>query len=967
MENNLVTFNPEEGEISLNCARILVDHGDFAGVRIAASFLSKDFEMVIGSALSLITYEESLTEVMDKHCVIVGTIESSRLIQSLIREGKLIVDDIRGRWESFVMAVIDSPLKNVKKSLVIAGSDKRGAIYGIYTLSEQIGVSPWYWWADVVPAKRADIFIRPGRVQDGPPSVKHRGIFINDEAPSLTGWVLEKFGPKYNVEFYKKVYELLLRLKANFLWPAMWPGYPNPGNSFFADDALNQKTADEWGVVVSTSHHEPMQRAMAEWFAENPEGSWSWIKSREKIQKYFRDGASRAHSYESYITLGMRGDGDRAMTVDDPPAALREILQYQRSVIKDVHGAPDKPKQLLALYKEVQEYFEKGLVVPNDVTILFADDNFGNIRRLPVGIEGDRAGRAGIYFHLEYVGEPRSYKWINSNSCGKIWQQLHLAYSKGADQIWVFNVGDIKPLELPITFAMKMAWDIDSIPRDNFQSFLQGFSRQNFPPSISAQSAQLLYQSDRLLALRKHEHIEHNTFSILNYNEAKNIVDAWEMLLNRAEELYKGLEVKDRAAFFELILHPIKASFVYTKLRVSQAKNRLFGLQRRNQTNKIAQQVLDLFDTDFDLSEEYHSLLGGKWNHMLRQPHFGYRETWHAPSRDMIDGLCYVQTRQDSNPIVGQMGIAVEGTQGTRPGLTNEESDRTHPSRGDLIPGLTLPPLEPYGQTVRKFEIYRRGTASFTWNVSVPYDWIKTSPSSGILNSETNDATVHIEVDWSGAPADVNETVQIAISSSVGDYEHVHLPVIRRELPIDSFTGYVESDGCISMPATHPSQPANDSHYQIFPFLGRTEFGAVGTNYFKTSSSAADTEFLQYDVYIFSDTTQSPKLTLYFTMTLDTNLSDPLTYEVVVDEKNYGDLRLIKDSLKIGDLPPGWNEAVQDCVWTRTLDLHEPLRPGRHVIKIRFYKQNLFLEKLVLDLGGVRESYLGPPASTFVE
>jgi hypothetical protein len=514
---------------------------------------------------------------------------------------------------------------------------------------------------------------------------------------------------------------------------------------------------------------------------------------------------------------------------------------------------------------------------------------------------------------------------------------------------------------------MKMGWDIKSVPMNNFQSFFQGFSRQNFPPSISAQSAQILYQTDRLLALRKHEHIEHDTFSILNYNEAENIVNAWGVLLNQAEELYARLQGQDRVAFFELVLHPIKASSIYTRLRVSQAKNRLFGLQRRNETNKQAQGVLDLFHADFDLSEEYNSLLGGKWNHMLRQPHYGYRETWHAPSRDMIDGLCYVQTRQDSNPIVGHMGIAVEGTKGIRPGLTNEESDRTHPSRGDLVPGLTLPPLETYGQNARYFEIYRRGTAVFTWNVSLPYDWIKASSSFGTLDNDTNDARVYIKVDWNSAPPDVNKTVQIIVSSSVGDYEHVHLPVIRREVPIESFTGFVENDGCISIPATRFSRPASGSQYQILPFLGRTELGAVGINHVKKISSFADAGFLEYDIYVFSNQTKSPKLSFYFTMTLDTDTSGPLTYEVMVDDKSYGKLRLIQDPPMIGDLPPGWNKAVQDCVWTKTLDLHEALQTGRHVIKVRLCNQNLLLEKLVVDLGGVRESYLGPPPSTFLE
>lgn len=514
---------------------------------------------------------------------------------------------------------------------------------------------------------------------------------------------------------------------------------------------------------------------------------------------------------------------------------------------------------------------------------------------------------------------------------------------------------------------MKMAWNINSIPMDNFQSFFNDFSRQNFPQSVSTQSAQLLHQTDRLLALRKHEHIEHDTFSILNYREAEKIVDDWDVLLNEAEKLYASLQDQDQAAFFELVLHPIKASSIYTKLRVSQAKNRLFGMQRRNETNKLAQEVLNLFDADFDLGEKYHSLLGGKWNHMLRQPHYGYRETWHAPSRDMIDGLCYVQTRQSSNPIVGEMGISVEGTPGIRPGLTNEESDRTHPSRGDLVPGLTLPPLETYGEKMRYFEIFRRGTSVFRWEVSLPYDWIKASPSCGTLDNNTNDTRVYIQVDWSNAPLGFTKTVQITVSSSLGDYEHVHLPLFHRELPTESFTGFVESDGCISIPATQFSPSTNGSQYRILPFLGRTEFGAVEADRVGKIPSPTDLDFLEYEFYVFTRQTRSPKLILYFTTTLDTDKLDPLTYEIMVDNEFYGEMRLIEDAPNVGDLPPGWIKAVQDCVWTRKIDFHETLQTGKHVIKVRLCNQNLLLEKLVVDLGGVRESYLGPPPSTFVK
>jgi hypothetical protein len=346
-----------------------------------------------------------------------------------------------------------------------------------------IGLRSWYWWADVPVKTSPNIYALNVKTTQGPPAVKYRGIFINDEAPALSAWVHEKYGPKYNSEFYKRVFELLLRLKANLLWPAMWFGFPHPGNSFFVDDPLNQKLADDYGIVISTSHHEPMQRAMNEWFDtpyKQPENSWSWVKNKEKITRYFEEGAQRAANFESLITIGMRGDGDREMNVENPQEVLKEILATQRKIIKDAYAREDAVPQLIALYKEVQEYYENGLEVPEDVTLLFADDNFGTIRRLPTESEQKRKGGAGIYYHLEYVGEPRSYKWLDSNSLGKVWHQLDQAHRSGADEIWIFNVGDIKPLEVPLTFVMSLAWDVNSWKFGDLPAFFHQFSASIF-------------------------------------------------------------------------------------------------------------------------------------------------------------------------------------------------------------------------------------------------------------------------------------------------------------------------------------------------------------------------------------------------------------------------------------------------------------------------------------------------------
>jgi hypothetical protein len=290
---------------------------------------------------------------------------------------------------------------------VIAGSDKRGTIYGIYEISEQIGVSPWYWWADVPVARRDSIHIRPGRVVVDSPVVRYRGIFLNDEAPALTGWVHEKFGA-FNHEFYAHVFELLLRLRANYIWPAMW--LPR---AFADDDPGNARLADEYGIVMGTSHHEPMMRAHDEWnrFGKGP---WDYSKNDAVLREFWRGGYERSKNYETITTLGMRGDGDEAMSEETNTALLERIVADQRAIISVISGKPlSEVPQLWALYKEVQGYYERGMRVPDDVTLLWCDDNWGNIRRLPTPAERARPGGAGVYNHFDYVGGPRNYKWMN--------------------------------------------------------------------------------------------------------------------------------------------------------------------------------------------------------------------------------------------------------------------------------------------------------------------------------------------------------------------------------------------------------------------------------------------------------------------------------------------------------------------------------------------------------------------------
>ena len=361
---------------------IFTDDSDYALVQKAAELLQQDIQLVTDKRPGLI---HALSP-GGRNVIIIGSIEKSGLIRQLINNP----DSLRGRWEAYQVQVIHHPLKGIDNALVIAGSDRRGTAYGVFELSRQMGVSPWYWWADVPVKKRAAVFVKDGVFRSGSPSVKYRGIFLNDEAPALSGWVHEKLGG-FNHRFYEKVFELLLRLKANYLWPAMW------GNAFNNDDTLNPVLADEYGIVMGTSHQEPMNQATEHWRKEHKD-AWDYRTNDSVLRAFWKEGMTNMGNRETVVTLGMRGNGDEPMTEGTAIELLERIVRDQRKIIEDVTGKPvNETPQDWALYKEVQDYYDKGMRVPDDVTLLLSDDNWGNIRRLPVLSDKPRIGGYGIY------------------------------------------------------------------------------------------------------------------------------------------------------------------------------------------------------------------------------------------------------------------------------------------------------------------------------------------------------------------------------------------------------------------------------------------------------------------------------------------------------------------------------------------------------------------------------------------
>ena len=548
-----------------NPISLLLDETDDIGVQIAAKALQKDFKMVSGKEAKI------LNEPSEKSVVIIGTLES-KYIKQIIKNKKLDKKELEGKYEKYIMTTIANPVEGVDEALVIAGSDKRGTIYGIYELSEQIGVSPWYDWADVPVYEQKNISLAKGTYTAGEPAVKYRGIFLNDEAPCLTGWVKNTYGTDFgDHRFYARVFELILRLRGNFMWPAMW------GWAFYADDPLNSKTADDMGVVMSTSHHEPMARNHQEWTRNRSKygNIWDYNQNPEGLTTFFREGIERAKDTEDIITIGMRGDGDAELAGSDEDniRMMEGLFEDQRQIIKEVTGKPaKKTPQVWALYKEVQTYYNKGLRVPDDVIILLSDDNWGDIRRLPNAEEQKHPGGWGMYYHVDYVGAPRNSKWLNVTPVQHLWEQMQLTYDYGVDKIWVLNVGDLKPMEYPITLFLDMAWNPTEFNAENLLDHVYEFCKEAFGEDQAKEAARLLNLVSKYNGRITPEMLDATTYN-LETGEFKQVCDDYARLEVAALRQYMELDSKAKDAYQQLILFPIQAMANLYDMYYAQAMN----------------------------------------------------------------------------------------------------------------------------------------------------------------------------------------------------------------------------------------------------------------------------------------------------------------------------------------------------------------------------------------------------------
>ena len=637
-----ITFQSAQGTLQLRDVSISYADGEHSCVQIAAANLLRDFEQVTG-----VKPQRGGNDAR----VVIGTVGSNPQIDQWVKQG--LLKDLKGKTEKYI-------IKTIGKQLVIAGSDKRGTVYGIYELSRQIGVSPWYYWADVPVVKHPELYVKEGEYTDGEPAVRYRGLFLNDEAPCLTTWVKNTFGTNYGGhQFYEKVFELILRLKGNYLWPAMW------GWAFYADDPENLKTADKMGVMMGTSHHEPMARNHQEYARDRKGwGAWNYSTNKENLDRFFREGIERMKGTDDIVTIGMRGDGDEAMGNGTDTKLLETIIDNQRRIIKEVTKRPAKETpQIWALYKEVQDYYDAGLRVPDDVTVLLCDDNWGNVRRLPTAEEQKRKGGWGLYYHVDYVGAPRNTKWINVTPIQNMWEQLQLAYNGGIQKLWILNVGDLKPMEYPIQLFMDMAWNPNKYKVDNLLCHTYEFCAESFGEDQACEASQILNLVSKYNGRITSEMLDASAYTT---DEFAQVVGEYQALEVRALRQFITLKPEAKDAYRQIILFPVQAMGAVYEMYYAQAMNLKLAALGDPEANCWAERCRHAFKRDSLLNLQYNKeIAGGKWDGMMIQKHISYR-TWNDNfPADVVPMLKKVETSAQGptfSPADGYISIEAEHT-----------------------------------------------------------------------------------------------------------------------------------------------------------------------------------------------------------------------------------------------------------------------------------------------------------------
>lgn len=935
-------------------ASVYYDTQDYTVVKTAVGLFATDVQKVSGQPLSVGTTKDT----PQKNCIIVGTLGHNEWIDRLVSQKKLDVESLKNRWESYLVQLVRNPLPGVDKALVVVGSDRRGAAYGLLSVSKTIGVSSWYWWADAPIAKHDKLYLKVERYVSKEPTVKYRGLFINDEDWGLYRWSknnYEKERGNFGPKTYAKVCELLLRLQANYLCPAM-----HDASMAFHRIPENRLVADSFAIVMGSSHCEPLLFNTASEWKRDEMGEWDYINNKAGVDKILNSRAKDCAPFENVYTLALRGLHDRAMNASndmgDRKNMLQEALMEQRKMLMNATGKPgDEIPQAFTPYKEVLDVYDQGLELPDDVTIIWPDDNYGYIKRLSSPKEQKRSGRSGVYYHSSYLGKPHDHLWMNTISPTLMYEELRKAYDATADRIWLLNAGDIKSCEFAVDYFLTMAFDIDSFNferaanyrtewlcgmlgnqyRNEFQDVADSFYKLAFARKPEFMGWGYQWSTD------KHGK-ERNTdtdFSLINYREVDNRLAEYHRIGNVVENILSTMsDENQKACFYQSLYYPVKGCELLNRMVLNGQRNRWYAIQQRATANELEKTTKACYDSLEVITKGYNSLLGGKWNHIMTMKQGFAAAYFELP----------VLRTVELEP-VASLGVLAEGE--------------------DVLKGLksfhSLPCFNTYLRQSYYVDVFNKGATRLKWKTVVSNDWIVVSKKAGETATEDR---IEVSIDWAKVPVGEKILGTLDILSGRDEKERVYISVFNPTSPslAEMDTLFVEHNGYVSIHAAgfHRKVENEAIKIRMIPNLGVENTSVqLGDPLAQAQRTAGrNTPRLEYDFYTF----EQGSVDVYTYVLPTFSISKDKGYaghEATNVETKYGvcidEGPVMTPSTSSFEYAQIWYESVlKNCRINKTT-LHID-KPGKHTVKIICGDAGTILQKVVLDFGGMQRSYMGP-------
>ncbi len=925
-------------------SEIYYDTSDYETVIITAKLLAEDIERVSGKLPKIISDKNELSE----YIIIVGSVEKNVLIHSLSTTNKMDIGKINGHWEQFYMKTLNNPFPGVKKALVIAGSDRRGTAYGVFELSKAMGVSPWYWWADVTPERKTSLNLEPVDYISNVPSVKYRGIFLNDEDWGLQPWAAKTFEPEtgdIGPKTYAKIFELLLRLKANLIWPAMHSCtkafYYYPGNKL---------VADAYGIVVGSSHAEPMLRDNVDEWIESARGDFNYVTNSKSVYNYWDERARESKNYENIYTVGMRGIHDSGMegvtNMSEKVDLLEKIFSDQREIIKkEIDSNVAKVPQAFIPYKEVLEIYDNGLKLPDDITIVWPDDNYGYIRRLNDSVEQKRSGGSGVYYHLSYWGRPHDYLWLSTTHPMLIWEELQKAYKTGCDRIWVMNVGDIKPAEYNIQLSLDMAYDIKPFSSSQYvKKHLNQWMEVNFGEKPGDIITDACWEYYNLAFERKPEFMGWNQteptrvinpteYNHFNYgDEAQRRLDRYSAISDSINLIKAEIPAGRKDAFYELVYYPVRCAALMNKKLLDYEMANLYAKQNRSSANDFAILAKQAYDGIVIETNYYNeNLANGKWKYMM---------SMNPRNLPVFD--CPLIPQWEI-PDVTDMGIMLEGFIDERPKQN---------MYGGRLPDFFTP-----GDT-RFVDLFSTGTQNVDWTATVSQPWILLNTTSGTLTNEflKKEKRILISINWSKIQPGNSKSGNIVIKGASREFT---IPVSVKVPVFSNYKGSIEMNRYISIDAENYSHIYNtpDVNWNIIDGLGYSGKAIMLASTDTLQKSGTNTEnfnaSVDYEFYSFSKGLAIIKI--YCLPSHPLNTFHEMCISVKIDN-----LKAKQYNYRTYDRSEIWKKNVlsNNAVVQSEFSIPDP---GKHLLKITAMDPGIIIDRITIDFGGLQPGYSAIP------